>query len=90
MSKEGDNAKVWSCVSYHGIGTLCFKEGTIHAKKYIKFIDNTLGQWQHNVSEITLYLKGDNTLVHTANALKKTTEKPNKQIKPNDLHSLLT
>ena len=44
MSKEGDNAKVWSCVSYHGIGTLCFKEGTIHAKKYTNFIDNTLVQ----------------------------------------------
>ena len=33
---------IWGCITYNGIGTLCFVEGNINAEKYINIIDTNL------------------------------------------------
>ena len=34
--------KVWGCITYSGVGTLCMAEGNINAQKYINIIDEHL------------------------------------------------
>ena len=63
---------IWGCITYNGIGTLCFAEGNINAEKYINIIDTNL--WPviaRHFPQDNYVFQDDNAPVHRAHTVRE-------------------